>query len=193
MAAAPAPKPASLRLFVAVWPPAHAVRELADVVDHLRALTPGLRWVRPDAWHLTLAFLGQVDPARRAELERRLARAAGRHPAATLRLRGGGRFGNRVLYTRLDGDVGALRLLAASVGAAARRTGLDVEQRDYRAHLTLARSGGDDLRPAVAALADFEGTFWSAEQIQLIRSRLGAGPNRSAGYEALATWPLSGR
>ena len=70
-----------------------------------------------------------------------------------------------------------LRALAASVGAAARRCGIAVDDRPYRAHLTLARARpGTDLRPAVDALHDFAGTTWTADALHLVRSRLGAGP-----------------
>ena len=47
------------RLFVAVWPP-------SGVVDALRPLVvpgePGVRWVTPEQWHVTLRFLGDADP-----------------------------------------------------------------------------------------------------------------------------------
>ena len=91
-------------------------------------------------------------------LTERLARAARRHPPFELALGGGGRFGDRVLWTRVDPANGP-RALAASVGAAARRCGIPVDDRPYRPHLTLARGRpGADLRPAVEALRGFSGT-----------------------------------
>ena len=43
-----------MRLFV-------QVRPSADAVDHLRAHLRGVRTSNPDQWHVTLAFLGEVD------------------------------------------------------------------------------------------------------------------------------------
>ena len=77
------------------------------------------------------------------------------------------------------------------MSAAARRTGIAVDDRPYRPHLTLARARpGTDLRPAVEALGDVEGSPWTADALHLVRSRLGAGPGGSAVHEVVETWPL---
>ena len=180
-----------MRLFVALWPPPDAVSELLAAVDEIRTEAPDLRWTAPEQWHLTLAFLGEVADERRPELEERLARAASRHAPLTLRFAGGGRFGSRVLFTRVDGDHEPLTRLAASVGAAARRSRIPVDDRPYRPHLTLARGRpGSDLRPAVEALAGFTGSSWTADALHLVRSRLGAGEGGTAAHEIVGTWPL---
>ena len=109
----------------------------------------------------------------------------------TLSCGGGGRFSGRVLWTRVEGDRDALRRLAASTAAAARRCGLAVDDRPYRPHLTLARSSQPvDLRPLVARLATFRTRPWLADQLHLMHSDLGAGPERTARYEPVASWRL---
>src|SRR4029079_7809601 len=107
---------------------------------------------------------------------------------------GGGRFGRQVLWTRVDGDRAALRRLADAVRAAARRGGLAVDARPYRPHLTLARAGAPptDLAPLAAALDGFAGRPWSASDLHLVRSVLGAGPGRTAHHDAAARGPFSG-
>jgi len=78
--------------------------------------------------------------------------------------------------------------LAGSVAAAARRSGIAIEDRAYRPHLTLARSSTPaDLRPLVDALRDFAGSEWAPTEVELIRSRLGHGP---PSYENAGRWPL---
>jgi 2'-5' RNA ligase len=183
-----------VRLFVALTPPAKVVDELWSVTADLRAANPGLRWARPEQWHLTCAFLGEVADAVRPDLEERLGRAAARHPPLVLALGEGGRFGNRVLWTRVRGDADGLRRLADSVRAAARRCRLPVDERPYRPHLTLARArdGAVDLRPAVADLGGFDGRTWTAGELHLVRSHLGAGPGGSARHEPVRSWPLAG-
>jgi hypothetical protein len=96
------------------------------------AEVPQPRWTLPQQWHLMLAFLGQVADDRRAKLERRLARPAARHHPLALCLSGAGQFGNRVLFVKLSGDLAAMKRLAASAGAAARRAGFSVPDRPYR-------------------------------------------------------------
>jgi RNA 2',3'-cyclic 3'-phosphodiesterase len=196
-----------MRLFVAVTPPAAALAELDAVVAPLRPEWPQLRWTSTDAWHVTLAFLGEVDDGVLPELRTRLERAAHRHPGRELSVRGAGAFSAaaraRVLWAGIHGGqtapVGraapagraALAELAASVAAGARRAGAPPpdEGRKYRPHLTLARSGEPaDMRPLVRALAGFTGADWRATEVHLIRSRLGPRPRPS--YEILGSWPL---
>jgi RNA 2',3'-cyclic 3'-phosphodiesterase len=177
-----------MRLFVAVVPPREAVAELDAAVGPLRGRE--LRWTGTEQWHLTLVFLGEVGEETLPELEERLGRAARRHPAHALRFAGAGRFGNRVLWAGVRGDTRTLGRLAESAQAAARRCGIAVEERPYRAHLTLARAANGtrpDLRPYVEALAGFEGEEWQAGELCLMRSRLGGGPAR---YERLQEWQL---
>ncbi len=180
-----------MRLFVALWPPPEAIAELAAEVARVRPAGAGLRWSDADHWHLTLAFLGEVTDDQRVQLEQRLARAAARHEPLILHLAGAGRFGARVLFTRVQGDRDSLRRLAGSAAAAARRSGLDLPNRPYRPHLTLARSRTEaDLRPAVEALEGFLGTEWTAGVLHLVHSQLGAGPGRGSSYRTIASWSL---
>ncbi|MFF1910497.1 RNA 2',3'-cyclic phosphodiesterase [Streptomyces sp. NPDC058239] len=185
-----------LRLFVAVLPPDHAVQELRRAVDPLRAL-PGagkLRWTGTPSWHFTLAFLGSVDEEVLPELCARLERAARRTELFPLRIHGAGRFSGRALWAGAAGGIDTLRLLAERADAAARRTGIPMEEhRRYAAHLTLARSRTDaDLRPFVEALGGFEGTPWEVGEVALVRSNLPVAGvlGEQPRYEAIASWSL---
>ncbi|MGH3785505.1 MAG: RNA 2',3'-cyclic phosphodiesterase [Pseudonocardiaceae bacterium] len=182
-----------MRLFVGLAPPDEVVEALRSTTAALHELAPDLRWTRPEQWHVTLVFLGEIGDDILDELARRLARAAARHPPLSLVPGGGGRFGHRVLWTQVQGERDGLRRLADSVGAAARRCRLPVEQRRYRPHLTLARSDGTaDLRPLVERLAAWQGLPWVATRLYLVRGRVGAAPGGSALHEPVASWPLEG-
>ncbi len=93
-----------VRLFVALTPPDAVVGELRASTAALRELAPDLRWTRPEQWHVTLAFLGEVADEVVDELARRLNRAAARYPPLSLAFGGGGRFGHRVLWTGVRGS-----------------------------------------------------------------------------------------
>ncbi|MFF1479874.1 RNA 2',3'-cyclic phosphodiesterase [Streptomyces sp. NPDC058301] len=185
-----------MRLFVAVLPPAARLAELGVAVDGLHTL-PGadrLRWAGRDDWHLTLAFLGEVVPDVLPDLRTRLGRAAHRTPPFGLRLHGGGRFGDRVLWAGVAGTTDALRLLAERADAAARRAGVPMdEHRRYHPHLTLARSrAGVDLHPYVESLAGFEGAGWEVGEVALVHSRLPVAgvPGETPRYEVVGRWGL---
>ncbi|MFC5905676.1 RNA 2',3'-cyclic phosphodiesterase [Streptacidiphilus monticola] len=180
-----------MRLFVAVLPPQSALDQLAVAARRLHAFpgADGLRWTGVESWHLTLAFLGQVDPELLPGLEARFARLAHRHEQHLLRLHGGGHFGDRALWAGVDGDVRALRQLAHGVANAAVKSGIEIDARPFRPHLTLARAGARraDLRPLAGELAGFTGDPWTVGSLHLMRSHLGAGP---AHYESVGEWPL---
>ncbi len=188
-----------VRLFVAVTPPPSATAHLDAAVAPLRDRETALRWSKPVMWHLTLAFFGEVAEERQGELETRLAKVAARHGVAELRFRGAGAFSRparaSVLFTGVDlvAPLGQPRsplvALAAACAAAGRRIGLDIEDRAFKPHLTLARAKGRapvDVRPLVEALRDYAGPSWPASAIELIRSHLGP----QLRYETLARWPL---
>jgi 2'-5' RNA ligase len=182
-----------MRLFVAIALPDSAAGELDGVVAPLRLAWPGLRWTGRDAWHLTLAFLGEVDDEVTRKLGARLERAATRHSRLPLSLRGAGAFPSaaraRVLWTGVQGDRRGLAALAQSVAAGSRRAGAPPASagRRYEPHLTLARCREPaDASTLVAALTGFAGTVWTATEIYLIRSR----PQSNPRYETLGSWPL---
>lgn len=180
-----------MRLFAAIQPPPEALHDLEATVRDVR--DGHLRWTDVDAWHLTLAFYGEVDEASVPELTTRLERAASRTAAMELQLASAGRFGHHVLWVGVHGDTDRLQRLAASAAAAGRRIGLDrTGTRPYRPHVTLARSPQrHDLRPYVSALSTYGGPWWHASSMLLVRSHLRGAPSGRARYETLADFPLA--
>jgi RNA 2',3'-cyclic 3'-phosphodiesterase len=199
-------RPAASRLFVALVPPRHVMLELHAAIDplcHENGLR--LRWVRPEHWHITLAFLGDVDETRLPDLRERLGRAASRAVPMELSLAGAGHFGGRALWVGVRGDRDRLGRLAESLSAAARRSRIAMEDRPYRPHLTLARARDvshaqeeapppreGDLRGLVARLREFRSPAWFANEIDLLRSEPG-GVSRPNQYLRMDKWFLTGR
>ncbi len=127
-----------------------------------------------------LAFYGETPGATVAELTDRLRRAAERTTLLSLRLTGVGSFPAdpvkaKVLWLGIDGDLTELSHLADRCSAAGRRSGLDLEIRKYRPHLTIGRPrhGTIDLRPTLEALPPYAGQPWRATTLRLVRSHLG--------------------
>jgi 2'-5' RNA ligase len=184
-----------MRLFVAIAPPPAVLDELDALVEPLRSRRQDLRWTNREAWHVTLAFLGQVDEATVAKLLPRLERAARRHGTIALAFAGAGAFPAvgraNVLWSGLSGDHGPLARLAESVAAGASRAGTPPPDkgRRFQPHLTLARCRMPaDVTELVEALAGYQGQSWTADRVHLVRSRLGA--TDQPRYVSLASWPL---
>ena len=182
-----------MRLFVSIAPPAAALDQVAAVTAPLRDAWPQLRWTDRRSWHLTLAFLGEVDEAIAGRLGPRLERAAHRHQALTLSMAGAGAFARparaRVLWAGIGGDIRGLTALAGSVAAGCRRAGAPPPDpgRGFKPHLTLAYCREiTDLRTLVESLSGNSGTPWQASEVRLMRSYLGPRPR----YEVIGSWPL---
>ena len=177
-----------MRLFVAVWPSAPAIADLASAVAALHVDGVAPRWLPENRWHVTLTFLGEVEEATVPRLRTGLGRAARRGPPTELQLKGAGRFGQGVLWVGVAGDVAPLTELATRAAAAARRTGIEVEDRRFHAHLTIARGRPRaDLRAWAKALVAYGGPPWPMDRVSLVRSELGPRPT----YTELAAWPIA--
>lgn len=188
-------------MFAAIVPPAEALDALEQVVRPLRRPRRGpmeLRWARRESWHLTLAFMGAVAPGRVGALTGALREAAAAVPALELRLAGAGAFPGarraKVFWAGVEGDVEPLTALAAGCRDAAARAGVELSDTRFAPHLTLARL----RRPAaieglVDAVDGYEGPRFTAGELLLIESRLGAGEGGRPVYDTRATLPLAPR
>jgi 2'-5' RNA ligase len=179
-------------LFFAVTPPAGALTDLDRALAPLREAPGAPRWMPPERWHLTLLFLGAVPAEQVEELVAAAGPAVAAAPPMTLRLAGAGRFGTRrrpqVFWAGVTGDDAALSALAARLVAVARGLGLPVEDRPFRAHLTLGRwrpgrPGDGDLPER---LAGHRGPCWPVTEVELLESHLGPVPR----YDRVAAWPI---
>jgi RNA 2',3'-cyclic 3'-phosphodiesterase len=176
----------SARLFVALPVPPEVRQGLERVQERLRGRADDLRFTRPEGWHVTLAFLGDVAGERVDEVGRVVDGVAAGHGPIPLTLAGPGRFGNRVLWIAVEDEpAGTVAALGERLQVAIAAAGLPVQEQPVRPHLTLARGGRgrpvrerylDDLAEELdaATLPD----SWVAEEAQVWRSELGRGPAR---------------
>jgi 2'-5' RNA ligase len=144
-----------MRLFVAIEIPSEIRGALAAFLKELRAIAPQAKWVRADNLHVTLKFLGEVEPSKFAVV--RTALAAMRFPqAVALDFRGLGFFPNekrpRVFWTRMEASPN-LAPLAADIDQAMHKLGFSLEERPFTPHLTLARFNPPGLPPKLLAAA----------------------------------------
>jgi RNA 2',3'-cyclic 3'-phosphodiesterase len=185
------------RLFFAVPVPGVSRAPLEAALPELGHALPGARVAAPSAWHLTLAFLGQVRPEFSAEVVAVGEAAVAGVGPAVLRLQGAGGFPNarraRVLWAGVAGDVEVLARLGAGLAAACRAAGLRYEEREFRPHLTLARFPvpGPVPEPVLDLLgaATAVSPPWEARELSCYRSTL---TNRGARYRVVRSFPLAG-
>ena len=181
------------RLFVAVVPPA-GVRDAWDAfLESRRDAGRELRWVLPEAWHLTCAFLPAVPPLLIDGLDEALEQVAGRSAPFEVSVGGGGAFPDpdraKVLWLGVGEGADELGRLAVRCRNAASGCGIAVDGGPFRPHLTLARANGVSATRWLGVLDAIEPQTWTASSFELIRSRLLPG---GAGYQTLGEYPLLG-
>lgn len=76
-------------MFAAVLPPQEIVEEINSLLAPRREALPMLRWTRPEGWHLTTAFMEDVDEYRVEPLIDALGEVAGSHEPFDISVGGG--------------------------------------------------------------------------------------------------------
>jgi 2'-5' RNA ligase len=133
-----------IRSFIAVDLAAPVCASLRQFLAEMAQVKCDVRWVRGEGLHVTLKFLGGVEPARLERAHVALAAAVSGRPALRVRACGLGAFPSwrrpRVLWVGLEGE--GLPELAVCVEAAMCRVGFEAERRAFTPHITLGRVNG---------------------------------------------------
>jgi 2'-5' RNA ligase len=159
----------AMRLFAAIRPPQNVIDHLAVALADAQSFAPDLRWVEPGQWHITLAFYGEQPSGALEDIAAQLANVAAESKPHRLHLRGCGTFGGRTLWIGLGGT--DLRKLMAAAELD------DVDPGRQRAHLTVARAPRQVgvAKDLARALTVYTGPEWTATELELVESVLGAG------------------
>jgi 2'-5' RNA ligase len=191
-----------LRLFIAIGVPEEIKARLAALQREWRERLgrSSVSWTRPENFHLTLRFLGDVPSNRLEELTGALAAAAAPQAPLNMKVAGLGCFPNsrrpRVLWAGIHDEAGGLAELARRIAVATDSFSRQPAEKRFAGHLTLARVrriGGnsssviDEFIKETAALAVGN---WRAETVELVRSELNPAGSR---YTTLERLPLTGR
>ena len=168
------------RLFFALWPDETAREALAARAREIAGRCGG-RPVPAANLHLTLVFLGEVDPSRIEPLRRAAVGVAG--SAFTLALdRVGGFRRAGVAWAGCRQSPAGLIGLQAGLERRIREAGFSPDDRPFTPHLTLARRVRVPVEPQ-----DVEPVSWRAKAFALVASARGEGT-----YRTLAEWSLEG-
>lgn len=165
-----------VRSFFAVALSQEAREAAAQLAGRLRASErgEGVRWVRPEAYHLTLRFLGSVARQSIAELAERVAEQVA--PLAPFAMHLGDALvfpsprNPRVIALAVEPEA-ILTSLAERVERGVVAAGLPAERRRFRAHLTLGRVRNRRF-PSVAGEAVIDSPASPVGEIVLFQSDL---------------------
>ncbi len=131
-----------IRAFIAL-PLPEAVKDALLEVSGVLRKTVDARWVKPEAMHLTMKFLGEIDESNLESIGGRLDELALSQLPFNMKLEGLGAFPSekraRVIWAGIDTDISRLRKLAESIDDLSADYGVAKEGRTFTAHITLAR------------------------------------------------------
>jgi RNA 2',3'-cyclic 3'-phosphodiesterase len=175
------------RLFIAIRPPAPIRAQLLSIQGGI----DGARWQDDDQLHLTLRFIGDVDPRTGDDIAEALETVHAR-PLA-IALNGIGSFDRKGRIDTLWAGVkphDALAALHKKIDHALVRLGLPPERRAYVPHITIARFGRmagpiDGFAKGYAGLSSADALI---TEFALVESILQSG---GASYHPIATYALS--
>ncbi|GAA2182053.1 2'-5' RNA ligase family protein [Brooklawnia cerclae] len=178
-------------MFIAVLPPAQVIEHLADQIEHVGPPAGRPRMTTPGSWHITCAFLGEVDDDRADRLADALPdHAAGIEPFP-LRLAGIGAFPDlatpRHWWVGVDDPTGRLATLFRACRQACRESGIAVGRAAQLAHLTVARGKPAPDPEWAAAWQGYLGPEWTVDGLDLMVSVLSG---TGAHYSSIARFPL---
>ncbi|MGA8221368.1 MAG: RNA 2',3'-cyclic phosphodiesterase [Candidatus Acidiferrales bacterium] len=152
-----------MRLFVALELPDAVRHSLRELIARLKPECRGAKWVRPEAMHVTLKFIGEVDAARLESICAALAEVHSAQPL-DINFRAVGFFPNerrpRVLWCGVNASANFAEV-AAGVERALVPLGIAAESREFVPHLTLAR-----FRAEGNALRDLEKLVRAAGELK---------------------------
>jgi 2'-5' RNA ligase len=156
-----------MRTFIAIPLPEDCRLMLQQMQQGLRDSQAEVGWVAVSSIHLTLKFLGEVDPEIIPQLTQSLQAASESDRGFELHLRGLGCFPNvrnpRVLWCGIEGETDALSKLQGKVDSICNSFGFSQEERPFKPHLTLGRvKGKRNLQPLVDCIkigSDLERSF----------------------------------
>lgn len=186
----------AMRTFIAIPLPEECRSLLREMQQSLRGFRAEVGWVGIPSIHLTLKFLGEVDPAIIPQLAESLRAASESDQSFELQLRGLGCFPNmrnpRVIWCGIDGNTEALSTLQRKVETACGSFGFLPEERAFKPHLTLGRvKGKRNLQPLVDCIKIGSGLERSfrADHFNIYKSTL---TPQGAVYTVLDTVTLRG-
>ena len=135
----------TLRSFIAVEPDADVKDWFRSLRDVLSADYRGIRWVTPENFHLTLRFLGQLEPDRISIVLETMRSVIRKETPFSLQLGSSGVFGSarnpRVFWLSLEsgGSLERLTELQSRLETGLEAVGFSAEDRPWSPHLTVGR------------------------------------------------------
>ena len=172
------------RLFVAIKVPEKVRENMLRVQREWQTLVPRgvVRWTKPEQFHLTLRFLGDVPSDQVVGLQESLRTACSGTPPLHLQAHGVGFFPNarspRVIWVGIDDDEDRLAAFQKKIQSAVQTYMAEQGENQFAGHITLgrfkqfSRHGISQLVNHAESMKSRSFGEWTSRETELIRSEL---------------------
>jgi len=168
-----------MRVFVGIKLDREAVEKIIATLKPFRKIATPIKWTKPENIHLTLKFIGDLEPAAYKQLEQVLSNGDYQLSPFTVRISGIGKFGRGPELTILWAGITPspkLESLYRDIENRLASIGIPRENRPFKPHITLARNKKNfDTKPYIRLIDEHQGTFISESAIagfQIFKSDL---------------------
>ncbi|SDI09282.1 RNA 2',3'-cyclic phosphodiesterase [Desulfosporosinus hippei] len=156
-----------MRLFIGVDLPVQLKEALVEFQSELRAFGVSGFFKSQDNFHITLEFLGEIDPDKVITLSEVISQVASDCNPFDLNIIGLGAFPSlkrpHTLWTTVNGDLDELHKLRDELHIQLKDRGFRVEERQFKPHITLVSRPNCDNVAMQDALSRKIGEFWVSE------------------------------
>jgi len=167
-----------IRSFIAIHLPEELITQISGLQDRLKAMKGDIRWVHPEAMHLTLKFLGDIDSGQIEAIFAEMEKACKTVTPFECSVQGAGVFPDmkrpRVLWLGIEGPEPLIRLIR-TLNDSLLSLGFEPEERKSHPHLTLGRVRSlQGTEPVIRALMNsgFAGSAFTVRSLFLMKSDL---------------------
>ena len=169
-----------IRTFISIDLPEGIKKGISDLQDRLKRDECHIGWVRPEAMHLTLKFLGEIDEKGMPEIEAAIRKATKGFIPFYVRIMGLGVFPNLkkpgIIWLGINEEGDNLLRLQSRIEEEMEKIGHPREERGFKPHLTIGRvrdpSGLKGLIDAIESEKEIELGGFKTGEVLIMRSDL---------------------
>ena len=165
-----------MRSFIAVELDPGIKKAILTAASRLHKDGLNASWVKDSGIHLTLKFLGEIDPKQTPEISSALEEAAEAIQPFEIQVCGLGAFPNRrrprVIWAGVEEKSGALRNLWKGIEDSLSRLGFKKEGREFHPHITFGRIRKSPIDITTSLQEPFDAGEQGVDEIVLFQSEL---------------------
>lgn len=170
----------SIRLFLAVTLPDEIKSALTDVSRKLQTSCADVKWVKPENYHITVKFLGDVKPEMLDAIIECIRAALKDTTSFDMRISGAGAFMKHgapsVIWVGTKQGSEQIGAISSRIDDLLSTLGFEKENRAFSAHITLGRArsarGAEKLCDLLVSMKDISIGFMKVNNIAIMKSSL---------------------